>query len=166
MFDISAEYINDQQSRIYTILFFANLLVSQNQVFKIYIQYIQHVIQHSSTHINIINKYSRESIYRLMEVALLQTSKCIETMCRPGTITKPKTLASVCSMDRYSVHEPKITLASRSVHRNAPLKTLPSVISIRRCRFSQLLSFCFAGDSSEITACCKTIQKHIIILKS
>lgn len=80
-------------------------------------------------------------------------------MCRPGTITKPKTLASVCSVDRYSVHEPSITLASRSVHKNAPLKTLPSVISIRKCRFSQLLNFCFAGDSSGTITCCNYITR-------
>lgn len=95
--------------------------------------------------------------------ATFQASRCIETICRPGTITKPNTLASVCSVDRNSVLEPRITLASRSVQRNAPLKILPSVISIRRCRFSHPLNFCFAGDSSGIVACCNYTNKSVKI---
>lgn len=80
-----------------------------------------------------------------------QASRCIVTICLPGIITKPRVLASVWSSDRNSEHDPKITLASRSVHKNAPIKTRPSVIFILKFRFSHPRNFCFAGDSSVLT---------------
>lgn len=84
-----------------------------------------------------------------------QVSKWIVTMCRPGTMTRPRALASVCSSDKYSEQDPRMTLASRSVHKNAPVNTRPSVIFIFRCRLSHPRNFCLAGDSSICGPCVK-----------
>lgn len=75
-------------------------------------------------------------------------SRWIETMCLPGTMTSPKTRAAWCSSERNSEQDPRMMLASLSVHKNAPIKIRPSVILIFRNLFNQLLSFCFCTDGS------------------
>ena len=79
----------------------------------------------------------------------IQTSKCIVTICLPGTMTNPNVLASEFS-DKYSEHKPRITFASRSVHKNIPVNIRPSVIFILKRRLSQLLSFCLPGVSVKL----------------
>ena len=108
--------------------------------------------------------YSRYSKNQVLQIVVLgysltkvgvwvYASRCMETVWRPGIITRPRARASVCSSDRYSEQEPKMTLPSRSVHKNAPVTTRPSVILIRSNRFNHPRSFCFAADSSIGTLC-------------
>lgn len=75
------------------------------------------------------------------------SSLSIDTMWRPGTITRPN-IRSSPPFSVSSVHIPRITLAAESVHRNVPTRILLSVKTIRNIEYSQDLSFSRPGVSS------------------
>lgn len=75
------------------------------------------------------------------------SSRSIDTMCRPGTITRPS-IRSSPPFSVSSVHIPRITLAAESVHKNVPTKILLSVKTIRKIEYNHDRSFSRPGVSS------------------
>lgn len=75
------------------------------------------------------------------------SSLSIDTMWRPGTITRPS-IRSSPPFSVSSVHIPKITLAAESVHKNVPTRIRLSVKTMRKIEYSQDLSFSRPGVST------------------
>ena len=77
------------------------------------------------------------------------SSKCVETIYLPGTITRPNTCGSsmtpLPSGFKYSLQDTRMTFPSPSVQRKIPIRTRPSVISNLKFLFSQPHNFCFPG---------------------
>lgn len=100
----------------------------------------------------ILNKLYLLQLHICFSLTYQHWSWCIDTICLPGTITKPKFLGSSVKQSsslRYSLHEPRITFASLSVQRKIPMRTLPSVILIFKCPLRSDASFFFPWLSGE-----------------